>query len=390
LAALAVGCTTPAAAPTDSADQQSSEGGAASKAGSPKGGNSTGGKPDGSAAAPKYPTPPSTGNPQSPAIGDAGRVTTLNTKPDAGPTTPEPNTKTDSYAYDGTWPNLPGNFEMNDPAGVAVNNRGDLVVFHRSYSAWSDNYPLPKITKDCVATIDKDTGQIIDSWGSNTFMLPHGLYIDDQSNVWVTDVAAQQVFKFTATGMLLGAFGVEGVAGDDSSEDKLNYPTDVTVTPNGFAYVSDGYNNHRVVKLTADLKFVKAFVAEGPAINNVHGISSDSDGNLYVADRENNKIHKFDKNERWLKSWNAPANLYAVEVNKGTGQLFATTWNGQNSDILRLSLDLVPNLQFGSISGTGGFSGGATRYHDIAVDADGHLYVGDITSERVQRFLLTP
>lgn len=68
--------------------------------------------------------------------------------------------------------------------------------------------------------------------------MPHGLTIDHQDSVWVTDVLLHQVFKFSPGGKLPLTVGKARDAGTDRAH--LNLPTDVEVLPDGSFYVADG------------------------------------------------------------------------------------------------------------------------------------------------------
>ena len=80
------------------------------------------------------------------------------------------------------------------------------------------------------------------------FYLPHGLTIDSNNNVWLTDVALHQVFKFPPGGgnKPLLTLGVAFVPGVD--DDHFCKPTAVAVMANGDFFVSDGYCNSRILK----------------------------------------------------------------------------------------------------------------------------------------------
>ena len=152
--------------------------------------------------------------------------------------------------------------------------------------------------------IENESGKIVNSWGANLFIMPHGLNVDKENNVWVTDVGLQQIFKFRHDGKLLMTLGVAKVAGNDSLH--FNYPTDVAVTDDGSFYVSDGYRNSRVIKFSKFGKYLFEWGKKGNKegeFNIPHGIDLDEKGNVYVADRENKRIQKFDSNGKFLKEW---------------------------------------------------------------------------------------
>lgn len=77
--------------------------------------------------------------------------------------------------------------------------------------------------------------------------MPHGLTIDYYNNIWLTDVALHQVFKYDSTGTdILLVLGVKFEPGGDKSH--FCKPTSVAVLPNGDFFVADGYCNSRIVK----------------------------------------------------------------------------------------------------------------------------------------------
>lgn len=86
--------------------------------------------------------------------------------------------------------------------------------------------------------------------------MPHGFTIDHKNNIWVTDVAMHQVFKFLPIDLLqnntnLGkpalALGTAFVPGN--KENHFCKPTDVAVDRDTEEFfVSDGYCNSRIIK----------------------------------------------------------------------------------------------------------------------------------------------
>ncbi|MBA2743338.1 MAG: hypothetical protein H0U43_03360 [Chthoniobacterales bacterium] len=78
-----------------------------------------------------------------------------------------------------------------------------------------------------VTLLEAQTGRVVAEWGENRFAMPHGLTLDGSDNVWLTDVALQQVYKFSHDGQLLLTLGERGVAGNDSMH--FDRPTGVAV-----------------------------------------------------------------------------------------------------------------------------------------------------------------
>ncbi len=113
------------------------------------------------------------------------------------------------------------------------------------------------IKEKTILQVDRGSGQLLNSWGADLFIMPHGLTVDNNNNVWVTDVGLHQVFKFTHEGKLLLKLGEANVPGNDKTH--FNRPTDVAVAADGSFYVSDGYRNGTMIlRLTTSNLFMWA------------------------------------------------------------------------------------------------------------------------------------
>jgi peptidylamidoglycolate lyase len=223
--------------------------------------------------------------------------------------------------------------------------------------------------------------------------MPHGLTIDDENNIWLTDVGLHQVFKFDHDGNLLMALGVRGVPGDDSTH--FNMPTDVAVAPDGSFYVSDGYVNSRVTKFSKDGKFITSWGIKGadPSQFDVpHSLALDSQGRVYVADRGNARLQVFDGNGQFLAEWNGSrlGRPWAVRIDP-VGDIFVVDGGDQNgfwpdrARILKLSPGGEVLASFGSY---GKAPGDFIWPHTIAIGPDGAIYVGEVgIGMRVQKFV---
>ena len=190
------------------------------------------------------------------------------------------------------WPVLPADHVLGLCAGVGVDSHDHVFVFHRRERVWSTPFPTEPIAATTVSIIDGKSGKLITSWGAGLFIMPHGLTIDREDNVWLTDVGLHQVFKFTPDGKLLLTLGERATPGADHSH--FNLPTDVAVLQDGSFYVSDGYKNTRVVKFAADgrYEFEWGGKGDGPGQFNLpHGIALDAKGRVFVCDRSNSRLH---------------------------------------------------------------------------------------------------
>lgn len=300
----------------------------------------------------------------------------------------------DSYVLVEDWPKLPKDLVLGNPTGLGIDSENNILVFHRASRVWKEPMPEDKIQENTILTLNKQTGEVLKSWGSDLFIMPHGLEIDKENNVWVTDVALHQIFKFSSEGNLLLTLGEAKVPGDDSSH--FNLPTDIAVSDDGSFYVSDGYGNSRVVKFSKDGTYLYEWGKFGNKqgeFNIPHGIDLDKNGNVYVADRENNRIQKFDAEGNFIAVWQnkITEQLYSVTIDNKNNHLFGIDYMTVNdtivkgSDIFRFDLNTNLQMQFGR---TGFYDGPISRYHDILIDDEGSIYVGDILGNKIQKFRL--
>lgn len=302
------------------------------------------------------------------------------------------NPETEKYKLDNRWPNLPDGFIVGQVTGVGIDTNQNVLLFHRADRKWTTPFPNNTISSATILEVDGRTGKLLKSWGENTFIMPHGLTVDNENNVWVTDVALHQIFKFTHDGTLILKFGESGKPGNDSLH--FNMPTDIAVCKDGSFYVSDGYGNSRIVKFSKSGKYLFQWGKKGTGkgeFDTPHGIDLDRDGNVYVADRENNRIQKFNALGHFASEWKNPEakQLYALTVERSSNNLFAIDYLTisdtviRGSDIVFLSSKFNLNNRLGR---SGGYDGHVCRYHDIALDNIGNLYVGDILGNSIQKF----
>lgn len=198
-------------------------------------------------------------------------------------------------------------------AGVDVDRIGNVIIFHRGSHRWGSdtfnendiykpNKDLP-ITEETVVTIDPKRKTVVRAWGRDIFFMPHGLSLDlEGKNLWLTDVALHQVFKYSVDGSRrLIELGSPFVPGNDESH--FCKPTSVADTGE-FVFVADGYCNSRVVMFSANGKYIgefgqspdAAYLASSiqPTFNIPHKITYAKEAKmLCVADRENGRIQCF-------------------------------------------------------------------------------------------------
>src|ERR1700681_1442407 len=219
----------------------------------------------------------------------------------------DPNSAPNPYRTVENWAKLPEGRTWGQVISADIDGDGKSIwVVERcggTSCAKSDLAPVLKFDS---------SGNLVKSVGAGMIVRPHGLFIDKNNNVWVTDGDGEagkghQVFEFSQDGKILMALGKAGVAGDGGNT--FNKPSDVLIAPNGAIFVADGHgpgSNARIVKFSAEGKFIKAWGKQGSGpgeVNNPHSLAMDSKGRLFVADRGNSRSQIFDQDGTFLEEW---------------------------------------------------------------------------------------
>ena len=223
----------------------------------------------------------------------------------------DPNSAPNSYREDTGWAKLMNGRKWGAVSAVDIDRDGKSVwVFDRCETA-----------DDCSAHSDLDpiqkfdaSGKLVFSFGKGLFNYPHGIYVDAQDNLWVSDGRVVKnngkghtVMKFSPEGKLLMTLGTPGVPGND--EKHFNAPSDILTAPNGDIFVADGHGgetNARIVKFDKTGKFLKTWGKKGTGpgeFDAPHGLALDRAGRLYVADRSNSRIQIFDQDGKFITEW---------------------------------------------------------------------------------------
>ncbi len=169
-----------------------------------------------------------------------------------------------SYQRVGNWAKMPAGRFWGAAAGVDIDPDGKSVwVAERcgqNSCAGSNLDPILKFDA---------SGKLVKAFGHGMFVFPHGINVDRDGNVWVTDGQGKdgmghQVIKFSPDGNVLMRLGKPGVAG--TGHDTFNMPSDVLVAPNGDIFVADGHggmSNNRIVKFDRSGKYLKEWGVKG-------------------------------------------------------------------------------------------------------------------------------
>lgn len=305
-----------------------------------------------------------------------------------------PNTsKAPHYKVVHGWPILPTGSVLGAVSGVDVDAQNRVHVFHRSGRLWpaSDVLDTTPIDRPTITIFDGLTGRVIRRWGESQFAMPHGLTVDKRGNTFLTDVALQQVYKFSAGDRPILVLGERGVAGNDAGH--FNRPTAVAVLDDGSFFVSDGYRNTRVMKFAADGRFLFEWGTKGsrPGQFDLPHDVFVHDDRVYVADRSNERVQVFDMRGNYIEQWRSPAigRPYSVAVRDARAYIADGGDQPQNPpDRSALVVTDGHGSKAVRVGRFGNYDGQFEMAHDLAVGPDGAVYVGDITGGRIQKFVV--
>jgi streptogramin lyase len=217
-----------------------------------------------------------------------------------------PNSQPNPYKTVEGFFKLPEGMKMGSTAAIDIDQHEHIWVAQRCGGNSCAGKP-----DDPVFEFDL-SGKLLKHFGGGMFVFPHGIGLDKDGNVWVTDGQARDgkgmvVIKFSPEGKVLMTLGKPGVAGDGQQTDAFNQPNDVAIASNGDIFVSEGHTSAtgsaRVIKFDKNGKFLMQWGkhGSGPGEFEVpHALCFDSKGRLFVGDRGNSRVQIFDQNGKFL------------------------------------------------------------------------------------------
>jgi len=293
------------------------------------------------------------------------------------------------------WGMLPEGRTWGSTAGVDIGPDGHVWAIDRCGTNRCEGSDLAPIVK-----FDRSSGKLLAAIGAGLFVFPHGIHVDRDGNIWVTDGAASkdgtkghQVTKLSPDGKVLMTLGKPGVAGDGAGA-LLSEPCDVITASNGDIFVADGHSGQnpnappntvaRIAKFTKEGQFVKSWGKLGSApseFRTPHALAFDSRGRLFVADRGNHRIQIFDQEGTFLDAWEQFSRvsglfidrndmLYAIDSeSSGTRHPEWKTGIRIGSTREDKVLSFIPPHQNDRVEGAAG--------EGVAVDPDGNVYAAE-------------
>lgn len=250
--------------------------------------------------------------------------------------------------------------------------------------------------------IFSNIGDVVSADLPQNFKKPHQIRILD-GHLWTVDQEAQVVQKFTLQipPKHLLTLGLRDSAGAQIGQ--FDQPTDVALGPTGEIYVTDGYQNNRIQRFDPNGRFLSEWGRKGVRpgeFNLPHSIVGNAKGDLYVADRTNQRIQVFDAQGTFLREHR---NLIPWSLWIGSdGEI----WACGSSPIDPARLGLAERIVFestgaigipprdqivlkflpdGTLQGPWKFEG-LRGVHGIAMDSHGSLFLSDIWGHRVHKY----
>jgi len=327
----------------------------------------------------------------------------------------------------------PDDMHLGEVAGVAVNSAGHIFVFQRG------NTSGPAYGAAAAQLLEfGPNGKFIREIGKHLYAwsYAHAVRIDREGNIWAADKGSDMVVKFNPQGRVMMVFGRKPEASDENAHPlarpqpplppgngTFRQVTDMTWDSQGNTYISDGYINSRVAKVSKDGVWLKSIGTPGTEpgqFNTLHSIAADASDRIYVADRGNRRIQVLDTegNVKKIIEINVPApsdaqpaigarpNVGPNGFSGGLGTMMpGAPWaicitppDAARKQYLYVA-DAFPgriyklNLE-GSVLGWLGGSGKQLKQfgwiHEIACPKENELYVAELLNWRLQKLTLHP
>jgi sugar lactone lactonase YvrE len=305
------------------------------------------------------------------------------------------------------WAKMPAGRMWGSTSAVGIDKDGvSIWVAERCGANSCAGSNLPPILKF------DSTGTVVKAFGEGLIQVPHGLHVDRDGNIWVTDAPfgrggnrdttkGHQVFKFSPDGKLLLTLGKSGGAREPEF---FFQPTSVVTAPNGDVYVAEGHSdaptaNARILKFDRTGKFLRAWGHRGSGVGQMlqpHALAMDSRGRLFIGDRSNNRILILDQDFNQLAAWYHFSRPSGIYIDANDIMYVADSESGsvapEHKDWLRGIR--IGNVRDGSIiafipdPATNPPSTSAAE--GVAVDARGNIYGAEVGPRALKRYVRKP
>jgi hypothetical protein len=295
---------------------------------------------------------------------------------------------------------LPTGTYLGEVMGVARDSKGNIFAYNRN----GEDTRLFQF--DAEGNFTREIGQ-----GLYAFAMAHGVRVDSEDNIWAVDEGTDMVVKFNPQGRVMMLLGRRPEFGEGINQTapfnapvppakpyNFGRPTDIAWDKAGDIFISDGYTNSRVVKYDKWGKFIKEVGTKGTEpneFNTPHSIQTDNNGNVYVADRGNNRIQVFSNDLTLRAIYTHVGSPWAICITPGPHQyLYSSNSNADNNDsrqaavsgeIYKMELDGTVLGKFGE---AGKLPKQFTTVHAMDCRDPNNILTAEITGWRVQKIEL--
>jgi DNA-binding beta-propeller fold protein YncE len=278
------------------------------------------------------------------------------------------------------------------------------------------------------------SGKLLTSFGAGMFVFPHGIHVDRDGNVWVTDgsdnlprrrpnqpadapvpaapakVIGHQVYKFSPDGKLLLTLGKAGGNQPGQPPDPASFyqPNDLVTLPNGDILVAEGHSDsapsHRIVRFNKDGKHLGEFGKRGSGPGEFlqpHGVALAPDGTLVVGDRSNNRVQILTTAGKFVREFYTFSRPSGVAVDR-SGMLYVA--DSESGSVTRdpktreaVRTEWTRGIRVGSLKDgkivafipdpQKALTQGTLAAEGVAVDADGNVYGAEVGPKKVQKYV---
>jgi len=313
---------------------------------------------------------------------------------------PPPNNLPNDYVTVLNWAKLPTDRQLGSTVGIDIAPDGTIWCHD-----WCGGNSCVDSDLDPILHLDT-SGRLLGSFGASLFNSPHGLHVDADGNVWVTDHGVDppngkghQVFKFNPQGEVIMTLGRAGVAG--TGHYTFNQPSDVLVSPTGDIFVADGHSsstNARIVRFTSDGTFIRSWGRHGSGpdqLDGPHALAMDSQGRLFVGDRTNNRVQIFDQDGTLLDSWTQfgrPSGLFIDQHDMLYVADAESRHNeggyGHNPNVRRgIRIGNAADGTVASFIPDPAERGDSSAAEGVAVDGDGNVYAAELGPRDIKKYI---
>jgi streptogramin lyase len=265
------------------------------------------------------------------------------------------------------------------------------------------------------------SGTLVKSFGAGMLVFPHGIHVDRDGNIWVTDgqdnapassgaatpasertgplpgaTTGHQVFKFSPDGKLLMTLGTAGGA---AAPEYFYQPNDVVTAPNGDIFVAEGHggSNSRILKFNKDGKLIAIIGKKGTGpgeFDQPHALAFDSKGRLFVGDRSNNRIQILDQQGNFIQEWKQFSRPSGIYIDKNdviyvSDSESGAVGNGRSRTEKRgIRVGHISNGKvIALIPDPVAVATNTSAAEGVAADADGNIYGAEVGPKALKKYV---